>query len=116
MAGTTRMISFITVVGVTTTVDFINESPGGYSRCTFLWGRTTLSGTWDIAIYATVGGTDVKIAELLGQVAGTISRVPLTADFNFEKAAIPAPTKAIMTEVVAGTVSNSRIWAIYGGG
>jgi len=108
IAITTTISSFLAAVGVS------GAGHGGHRSMTFLWNIITITGTWDIALYTIIDGIDVKIAELLGQAAAGIFRVPLDAAFASTRMAIPTPVKIIFTEAVAGTLTDSQTFMVCG--
>ena len=120
MAGTLRLLHRpIIAFTVTTSVSLDGIATraavsGGHRATTFLWHIITITGTWDIAIYINIAGTDVKIAELLGQTAAGVFRIPLDAAFASTRMAIPSPSKITYTEAVAGTLTDWNVFAVFG--
>lgn len=112
MPGSTNSIYSGTQT-ITATVSLTHPPGGAHATATFQWFITAITGTWDIALYATIGGTDVKVAELTGRTTTGAANIPIVSPFTGTNAAIPAPNKIIFTEAVAGTLT-SQVWATYG--
>jgi len=98
---------------VTSTVNVINPALGGHAAATFFWDITSISGTWDCAVYIDIGANRLKIAELTTQTTTGLKRLTLTADFNAVRSAVPNPTSITYTEAVAGSLT-STVYAAYG--
>lgn len=112
MAGTLSYLDTSTQpVTITVTPQF--APLGGHAAATFLWNITAITGTWDVTLAFTVGGQSITIATLAGKTATGLFRIPLAADFNATRMAIPGPTSITYNEAVAGTLTSSVI-AIYG--
>jgi len=100
---------------VTTTVDLDPSIivPGGHAAASFLLDITAITGTWTITFQYDIAGVFIDIAESASVTVAAAVRAALDANFSATRMAIPAPTRIVYTEVVAGSMTATA-HAFYG--